>query len=337
MIGGIAALAAILLLGIAAMHIANTKRTASPVAAVPPPEPVTPTPSKPSADSQKLPYDTKEQVKQTEPQKLAVVEERDLEKSVNEFESKAARAQQEARNGANYAADATARRKKRLIIVTRSAAAKGAVGAADWAKFAKKAAKEAAEAAQTARSLITEAGNRASPKAKASANNADSAANVAASFVQKAEASSEEAGKFVDEANEAAEKAKAIADSLRQLDGKEIDFPPCEKGGVTAIVGRISKLGVNDYCLAPVGAKDLFPAGYSIEAAKPQKSGKRLQWDWNLVMPPERGVSARSAENILSFFIKDDNLMVRWAENARPHYKHSDQLRNCLWVVSARH
>jgi hypothetical protein len=54
------------------------------------------------------------------------------------------------------------------------------------------------------------------------------------------------------------------------------------------------------------------------------------------VTSAENAGSLRSAENILTFYIEGHNLMVRWTDNARSHYKYADQVRNCLWVVSAQ-
>ena len=78
-----------------------------------------------------------------------------------------------------------------------------------------------------------------------------------------------------EEVKKAAAKAKAIAESLRELDGKEIDFPPCEKGGMTALVGRISGQGVDDHCLTPV-ARRCIPAGLFHQGHKTSETQQQL-------------------------------------------------------------
>ena len=100
--GGIAV---ILLLGIGAMQIANIKRTTTPVVSAPS-EQEKPTPSKSSADAQKLVDEA------NLPRHDAKTPEADFENSVKELERKAVAAAEAARSAASNASDATERAKK---------------------------------------------------------------------------------------------------------------------------------------------------------------------------------------------------------------------------------
>ncbi len=247
-------------------------------------------------------------------------------------------AEREAKKAARYRQEAeepAQRVEKWVASGNLRAAEQDAIATALPADWAEKSSRNALQAAQSATAEIKRAGNGASPTAQKSLEAAWQAERSAASFAKQARAASDKAKKTADAARDLAEATarkarearKSISNSLRNLD-TIVDFPEPEKGDVAQYpIGPISSFGGGNYRLVSLGAERVLPSGCSVNVSPAQNDGKVVRWKCNLV-------SSAGTANVLDFIIENARLQVHWTDGARSRFPYSNQLQNCLWMLS---